>query len=221
MENHAASPTSATALNLHWTAVDAATAPVVARQPDWKFGGVDSKSRNTVEQFIASAFKKAYGACLTEFMPELVALYHDAALVAACGLRPANTGRLFLEQYLNHSAETTLPLIAGKTADRSHIVEVGNLSVARPGHARHLIIWLTRHLYQAGHQWALFSAVPALRNNFLRLEIPLFTLGLADPERLTAEARSAWGTYYDQQPLVTAVHVATAFAAVGNAACDA
>jgi hypothetical protein len=189
-------------------------------QPRWHFGAVNGETRSDIERFIAAGFLKAYGARLTEFMPELMGLYHDDALVAACGLRPATSGTLFLEQYLDHSADIALNLATGITAERKKIIEVGNLSVSRAGYARHFVAWLTRHLHDAGMQWALFSAVPALRNNFLRLGIPMITLAPADPDRLTGNARATWGTYYDQQPQVTAVHVATAFATLGGTRCS-
>lgn len=181
-------------------------------QPRWHFGAVNGETRKDTERFIAAGFLKAYGARLTEFMPELMGLYHDDALVAACGLRPAENGTLFLEQYLDHSVDIALTRATGITADRKKIIEVGNLSVSRAGYARHFVAWLTRHLHDSGMQWALFSAVPALRNNFLRLGIPMITLAPADPGRLAGNARANWGSYYDQQPQVTAVHVATAFA---------
>lgn len=185
-------------------------------QPRWYFGAVNGETRNTIERFIAAGFLKAYGARLTEFMPELMGLYHDDALVAACGLRPAASGTLFLEQYLDHSADIALHCATGVTADRTKIIEVGNLSVSRAGYARHFVAWLTRHLHDSGMQWALFSAVPALRNNFLRLGIPMITLAPADPDRLTGNTRAIWGSYYDQHPQVTAVHVATAFATLSG-----
>lgn len=185
-------------------------------QPRWHFGAVNGETRKDTERFIAAGFLKAYGARLTEFMPELMGLYHDDALVAACGLRPAENGTLFLEQYLDHSVDIALNRATGITADRKKIIEVGNLSVSRAGYARHFVAWLTRHLHDSGMQWALFSAVPALRNNFLRLGIPMITLAPADPARLTGNARANWGTYYDQQPQVTAVHVATAFATLAG-----
>jgi Thermostable hemolysin len=185
-------------------------------QPRWHFAAVNGEKRNAIERFIAAGFLKAYGARLTEFMPELMGLYHDDALVAACGLRPAANGTLFLEQYLDHAADIALHRATGITADRKKIIEVGNLSVSRAGYARHFVAWLTRHLHDAGMQWALFSAVPALRNNFLRLGIPMITLAPADPDRLTGNARATWGSYYDQQPQVTAVHVATAFATLAG-----
>jgi len=190
--------------------------PVQAR---WHFGAVNGKTRSETERFIAAGFLKAYGARLSEFMPELMGLYHDDALVAACGLRPAATGALFLEQYLDHSADSALKQATGANAKRETIIEVGNLSVSRAGYARHFVAWLTRHLHDSGMHWALFSAVPALRNNFLRLGIPMITLAPADPDRLIGNVRASWGSYYEQHPQVTAVHVATAFATLAGKQC--
>jgi len=79
---------------------------------------------------------------------------------------------------------------------------------------------LTMHLRSTGMQWAVFSAVPALRNNFLRLGIPLFTMGPASPDKLPAETKAAWGSYYDQQPQVTAVSVESAFEALSGVSCN-
>lgn len=190
----------------------AAGAPpgVAAARPlrRWRFTTVGAEIRPAVESFIAAGFLKAYGARLTEFMPELVALHDDGALAAACGLRSAAGTPLFLEQYLDVPVERVL---GNAGADRYTITEVGNLSIARPGYARHLVAGLTRLLHERGMHWALFSAVPALRNNFWRLGIPMTDLGPADPARLSATARANWGSYYLQRPQITAVHVATAF----------
>jgi hypothetical protein len=40
-------------------------------QPSWHFGAADGETRRSVEHFIATGFLKAYGARLSEFMPEL------------------------------------------------------------------------------------------------------------------------------------------------------
>ncbi len=180
----------------------------------WRFGPAGLAARAAVERFIAAGFLKAYGAHLTEFMPELMVLHDHGELAAACGLRPAAGTPLFLEQYLDQPAETLLGGTTGTGIARRNIVEVGNLSILRPGYARHFVIRLTRHLRSIGMQWTLFSAVPALRNNFRRLGIPMVTLAPADPARLDSAVRSEWGSYYDQHPLVTAVHVDTAFDAL-------
>ena len=184
-----------------------------------RFGAADGEIRPATEHFIIESFRKAYGAQLTELMPELMGLYDGPLLAAACGLRPAASGTLFLEQYLEHPVEQVLGRAAGTTADRNGIIEVGNLSVARPGYARHFVLWLTLHLQSIGMEWALFSAVPALRNNFRRMGIPLVTLGPAPPERLADPVRTNWGTYYEQGPQVTAVHVATAHSTLCGTPC--
>lgn len=206
---------------------EAAAAPVPffsnttnTARPRWTFGAAGSQARRATEDFIAAGFRKAYGAQLGEFMPELMALRDDAELVAACGLRRAAAGPLFLEQYLDHPADELLCRLTEGPVERSRLIEVGNLSVSRPGYARHFVAWLTQHLHGAGMHWALFSAVPALRNNFMRLGIPMLMLAPADPQRIPADTRSNWGSYYDQQPQVTAVHVATAFDALGSLACN-
>ena len=69
---------------------------------------------------------------------------------------------------------------------------------------------LTEHLAVSGFEWTVFTAVPALRNNFAGLGIPLLELGPARPERLRPAARAAWGRYYDCSPQVIAVRVADA-----------
>jgi len=102
---------------------------------------------------------------------------------------------------------------------RQDIAEVGNLVIARPGFARRLIIHLTSYLHAGGPAWVVFTAVPALRNSFLRLGIPLVTMAAADGGRLEHAARSEWGTYYGLAPQVTAVNVAAAFDAMCEAAC--
>jgi hypothetical protein len=183
----------------------------------WHFGLVTGEGRRNVENFVATQFNKAYGARITEFMPDLMGLYDNNALAAACGLRRAATGPMFLEQYLEHPADEILGEKTGTATNRNTMMEVGNLSIARPGYARHLVFWLTMHLRNAGMQWALFSAVPALLNNFRRLGVPLLILAPADPAKVSAEVRATWGTYYDQRPQVSAVDVETAFRALGNA----
>ncbi|HEY0894065.1 MAG TPA: thermostable hemolysin, partial [Cellvibrio sp.] len=55
--------------------------------------------RQEVEAFIAAVFKQIYGAEVTQFMPQLIALRDaNGVLMAAFGLHNAAQGRLFLEQ---------------------------------------------------------------------------------------------------------------------------
>jgi len=185
----------------------------------WAFTPVTHATRHAVEKFIRDGFNKAYGARIEVCHPTLMALYRDRELVAACGLSQAAAHPLFLEAYLDAPVEQVLSNILRTPVAREAIVEVGNLTVARVGCARQLIIHLTEYLHAHGPAWVVFSAVPQLRNNFVRLGIPLIRLAQADPDRLPSATREAWGTYYDSSPQVTAVKVAAARSALLDRRC--
>ncbi len=187
--------------------------------PVWSFGHAGAYERPAAEAFIRHGFRYAYDCRLGQLMPELMVLRRGTEIAAACGLRPAAGGDLFLEIYLNHPVESVLRRAAGVALARRDVTEVGNLVIARPGYARRLIVHLAACLHARGCKWVVFSAVPALRNNFLRFGIPLVTLGPASADRLSADERATWGNYYDHSPVVTAVDVAAAFHAVCEAAC--
>jgi hypothetical protein len=186
----------------------------------WTFNSAGGPERTQVEEFIRLGFKTAYAARLGHLMPELMVLRHRSTIAAACGLRAAAADRLFLEMYLDAPVDAVLGAVSDPSVTRIDIIEVGNLVIARPGYARRLIVHLAACLYARGCRWVVFSAVPALRNGFQRIGIPLVTLARADADRLSAEERGRWGTYYDHSPVVTAVNVAAAFHAVCEAACN-
>lgn len=190
-----------------------------AAETKWTFGSAGITERPRVEAFIRRGFEDAYGSQLAQLMPELMVLRRHSEIAAACGLRPAAMEQLFLEVYLDAPVETTLAAAADPTVARADITEVGNLVIAQSGYARRLIVHLAACLYARGCRWVVFSAVPALRNSFRRIGIPLVTLAPADAQRLSPGERARWGTYYDQSPMVTAVNVANAFQAVCEAAC--
>lgn len=180
----------------------------------WRFGAVPLADAQVVRNFIQSAFRKAYDARIDHFLPELHALHRGDALMAACGLRHAARETLFLEIYLDRAVEVVLAQASRQPVERARVVEVGNLSIALPGVGRHFIRHLTAHLHEQAVAWTVFTAVPALRNSFQRLGIPVTCLGPANADRIPPDARRAWGRYYDQGPLVCAVEVAGAHAAL-------
>jgi hypothetical protein len=183
------------------------------------FRRAGTAERPEIEAFIRNGFDRAYRARISRFMPRLMSLRRDSSLVAACGLRSAAIERLFLEAYLDRPIQDELAATLGRPLSRNSIIEVGNLVVARAGEARRLIIHLTNHLATAGADWVVFTAVPALRNNFTRLGIPLLLLAAADGTRLDAAARTDWGHYYAYGPVVTAIDVGAAFDAIREASC--
>ncbi len=171
--------------------------------------------RDQAESLVAAVFARAYAARVRSFLPTLMGLRAaDRGLLAVCGLRAAASGPLFLERYLDQPVEVTLGNRSGGQASRDRVVEVGNLAVSRPGFAPALIRALTAHLFGGDAEWVVFTAVPALRNAFTKLQVPLLPLADADPARLTLAERQDWGTYYAGNPQVAAVRVAAAHGAL-------
>lgn len=170
------------------------------------FSQRDAADRAEVEQFIGEVFRKAYGAKIRRFKPCLMSLRdHDNKLVAACGFRSAALEPLFLENYLDQPIETLLAERAGVPVKRGDIVEVGNLSVIEPGMARYLIAAIINQLHATSKQWAVFTAVPMVRNAFIKMGLNPVELGDADKSRLPAEEQADWGSYYAQKPQIMAV----------------
>jgi len=161
-----------------------------------------SAARREVEQFIRHSFARNHGANIRHFLPRLLSLHReDASLLAAFGIRPATTGRLFLETYLDQPIQTVLSQRLDQPITRQTIVEVGNLS-ARPGSTRLMIAALTALLYCEGFRWVAFTGTTQLHNSFLRLGLEPLTLCPAEKTRLPAEEQDGWGNYYDQKPCV-------------------
>ena len=170
------------------------------------FSQHDAADRAEVEQFISDVFREAYGAKIKGFKPCLMSLRdHDNRLVAACGFRRAALEPLFLETYLDQPIEAVLSERVGFPVRRDDIVGVGNFSVAEPGMARYLITAINDHLHDTSNQWAVFTAVPVLRNAFIKMGMNPVILGDANKSRLPPEEQEEWGSYYTQKPQIMAV----------------
>ncbi|WP_369936512.1 thermostable hemolysin [Xanthomonas tesorieronis] len=162
--------------------------------------GPEHPERAAVEAFIARVYRQRYGAVLRGFLPHLLA-YRDADDIvrAAVGLRCASEGDLFVEQYLERSAELEIAARVPRPVARTQLVEVGNFAADQPGDARAMIQALTATLHAAGLRWVLFVATRQLRNTFDRLHLATVDLGEARGERLRGDPTD-WGDYYAAQP---------------------
>jgi hypothetical protein len=169
-----------------------------------------SPGRADVERFIAAIFRERFGADLRHFAPVLVAR-RDAAgtLVAAAGYRPADTGALFLERYLDTPVHRTLGAV------RAHIVEVGHLAASRAGEGRKLILQMGPHLAALNFHWVVGTLTVELRHLFMRLGLAPRALGVADPSVLGDDA-THWGAYYDHHPVVLAGAIGPALQALAR-----
>jgi len=173
--------------------------------------------RPQAEEFIHENYARNYGADVRHFLPRLMTLHDNAGeLMATLGFCRARTNRLFLEQYLDKPVETVLSTALGADVGRYGLVEVGNLAASRAGGSRWLIAALTAYLKAAGYDWAVFTAVPSLRNSFVRMGVELVALAPADKARLSDDEQKLWGAYYDTEPVVVAANVHQSFRALTN-----
>jgi hypothetical protein len=176
----------------------------------------DDIERPVFEAFIQHRFRKAHGADIRHFMPELFGM-SDASgtLTAVVGVRLANTEDLFLERYLDESIEPLISAAAERPVDRAGIVEVGNLAASDTGSARMSIIAITYLLAMGGLEWVAFTGNVGLVNSFHRLGLKPVTLCAADPERLGDE-RQHWGSYYESKPWVHVGNIRAGFIHLRN-----
>lgn len=175
----------------------------------------EAPRRTECEQFIQRVFARSYDARVTRFAPNLYALDQHGRIRAAAGWRGAQDGPLFLERYLDESAQDLISRLAGHPVERRHIAEVGNLAATLPGAGMRLILNLAGELDRQGYEWVIFTATQELIGLFAKTGLPPLALAPADPARLGGEAQD-WGRYYDTRPIVVAGRVRKAFAARGD-----
>ncbi len=170
--------------------------------------------RAKLEQFIQHHYGQVYHAQLTHFMPLLLGLYDaEGTPFAALGLRTADSGTLYLEQYLDAPIESYLSAQTGQTVDRAHIVELGHFAVACPEAAMWMILLSNAYLQASGAQWGCASLIPILLKTLQKLGLKPLQLAMVDVHRLQ-DTQTDWGNYYQQQPLVVADDVPHSFTVI-------
>jgi hypothetical protein len=173
--------------------------------------------RHEVESFVSERFAEMHGAQISHFMPRLLSLRSKRGdLIAAFGLRAAESSALFLENYLSQPVETILQARLNHSVERRQIIEVGHLSALYPGAARWLIVAVTALLQQEGYRWVTFTGTAGLRNGFHRLGLRPVELGAATLAHLPEGERAAWGRYYDHAPKVMAGDIAHGYHALAS-----
>jgi hypothetical protein len=177
----------------------------------------DCSDRHVAEKFITQRFAERFDAHVNAFMPRLFTLRRpDGAVCAAFGLRSAQR-KLFIEQYLDQPIEHCIGMHAGSRIERNSIVEVGHFSGAFPGAMRALILLLIEHLHREGFEWVTFTGTTQLNNAFRRLGLFPIDRGAAMIDAIAAEARPAWGRYYEYGPHVLAGRISEGFVALRRA----
>lgn len=177
---------------------------VLTPKPSFSLVRPGEPEREGVEAYVADRFQSAWGARVTHFLPLLMSMHCLGNCTGVAGIRPAASGPLFLERYLDTPADAALGALTGQNIRRAELAEIGNLVASQRGASHLLFLVFTAALHRAGYHWIVFTATRALRNNLDKLGYPLLKLASASPQRLEPGALEEWGSYYDSDPLVMA-----------------
>ncbi len=180
------------------------------RRPNTRDSHHFSLSRKTdayrieLEQYVAEQYLVSHQARLTTFLPHLLSMSLRGEIQAVAGLKPASSGQLFLEQYLDQNIDQTIAGAINRPTDRSSIIEIGNLVSTQAGGSQLLFIILAFAVKEAGFRWLAFTATPQVKKLLNRLSATPLFLANADADRLGKTAE-AWGEYYQKKPNVMAI----------------
>ena len=180
--------------------------PVVTTGAGFHLSCPGDAAREEVEHYIAAVFAATYGARIHSFLPLLLSQRGADGINAALGLRRADSGPLFLEQYLDQPVERQLARATGAPVVRRDIVEIGNLVSTSRGSSRALFLMLAELFAAAGVTWAIFTATPEVHRLLQKLTGNQVVLCQADGKRLGPHLAD-WGSYYETRPAVTAINV--------------
>lgn len=126
----------------------------------------------------------------------------SSAVVACAGMSFASEFPFFSERYLDEPAESAIARRFGVTPARRRIVEVGPLAGGAPFAGREIIRLTPITAWCMGMQYILCTVTQRLARTLRRQHIDFLPFQAAEPDRLDAEQRGRWGSYYDDGPQV-------------------
>jgi hypothetical protein len=177
---------------------------LLGASPECELHGANSPQRGQLESYIAGCFARAYQAEVSEFAPLLLGLRCAGSISGVAGIRPAETGKLFLEHYLDAPVEQAVAAVFGKPVSRHEVVEVSNFAALRPGACQLLLLMLAGILPTVGFRYAAFVGTPQIERIVGKFHAAIKPLAAAQLSRLGLAA-DHWGSYYDSQPQVMVI----------------
>lgn len=163
-------------------------------------------ARPGLQQFIKRGFAEHFGASVPGFMPYLAGVHRHGEWQAVLGLRFAQSGPLFTEQYLDAPIEHVLAA-TGMQTKREDLAEIGHLFAESRPALMQLFLLIAQGLHQLRMSTLVFTATTDVRRLLKRHGICLVPIASADPTRLGDKA-AAWGRYYDTRPEVCVMSLA-------------
>jgi hypothetical protein len=160
--------------------------------------------RARVEDEIRTTYWERFQARLTTLPRTLVASVSASGIVeCAAGVRFSDLD-FFSECYLDLPVEIALQYRFGGAVQRHRIIEVCNLAGGKTGRSQSFIANFIEFAESAGFDWVIFTATKSLRALLERSGVRMTQLARAD--RFRVSNPSDWGSYYEHDPRVMAVH---------------
>ncbi|MEI7033730.1 thermostable hemolysin [Streptomyces pratensis] len=129
-----------------------------------------------------------------------------ASIVGCAGCTHASARPFFSERYLDQPIEEVIAETTGRPVARERIIEIGALA-GQGGSGREMTRLIPIIAWCMGMEYILCTVTEPLRLSLEELGITFTVLGPADPDRLPAEERRSWGTYYDRKPQVGCIEL--------------
>lgn len=160
--------------------------------------------RARVEHEIRATYWERFQARLARLPSTLIASVSASGIVeCAAGVRFSEQD-FFSECYLDLPVEIALQCRFGRAVQRHRIVEVCNLAGRKPGRSQSFIADFIEFAELADFDWVIFTATKSLRALLERSGVRMTQLARA--ERFRVPNPSDWGSYYEHDPRVMAVH---------------
>jgi hypothetical protein len=160
--------------------------------------------RARVEDEIRTTYWERFQARLARLPRTLVASVSTSGIIeCAAGVRFSEHD-FFSECYLDLPVEIALQHRFGLPVQRSRIIEVCNLAGRKPGRSQSFIASFIEFAESDEFDWVIFTATKSLRALLERSGLRMTQLGRA--ERFRVANPSDWGSYYEHDPRVMAVH---------------
>ena len=160
--------------------------------------------RARVEHEIRTTYLERFQARLARLPHKLIASVSASGIIeCAAGVRLSEHD-FFSECYLDLPVEIALQRLFGLPVQRRRIIEVCNLAGRKPGRSQSFITSFIEFAESDEFDWVIFTATKPLRALLERSGLRMTQLARA--ERFRVPNPSDWGTYYEHDPRVMAVH---------------
>ena len=159
--------------------------------------------RLEAEHFICERYWFSFNACITQLPENILAVYQNDLLVAACGVQLAEQRILFSEQYMTQPLGN-YSILGKRMPSRQEVAEVGSMATLGRRYLPDLVEAIVLALRDLRRTVVLFTATRGLAHFLERRGIVLQKLALAERGKLQVDTNTEWGSYYAHQPSVFA-----------------